>query len=154
MAENPSLDKDYRLWLLLAQTKSTLFKAREKKIGQYIHPNQAIALVSIAIQNGTATPSFLSQVLALEIHSVTGLINRMVEKGLVVKSRDPEKKNVIRLSVTPKGQEMAEKVRQIEFVREMISRLTPEQQEQLRTCLTILLDAGLAEMGTEALIHF
>ena len=40
-------ERDYQLWLLLSQTRSALFKAREKKTGQHLHPNQATALITM-----------------------------------------------------------------------------------------------------------
>ncbi len=149
MEDKPALDNYYRLWLLLAQTKSALFKAREKKLGQYIHHNQAITLVFIAAHKGKATPSMLSRILSLEVQSVSGLVNRMEKKGLVLRTRDAERKNVIRLSLTEKGQETVQKVRQLDFVRETMSRLSGEQQKQLRSCLSVLLDYALKELGLE-----
>jgi MarR family transcriptional regulator, organic hydroperoxide resistance regulator len=149
MDEFPPVDKHYRLWLLLSQTKSALFKAREKKIGHYIHHNQAATLVFIEAHKGQATPSMISQLLSLEVQSVSELINRMAKKGLVTRSRDPQKKNVIRLALTEKGQEMADEVRQLDFVRDTISRLSDVQQEQLHACLTVLLEGALKELGLE-----
>jgi DNA-binding MarR family transcriptional regulator len=149
MSNPPSIDKYYRLWLLLAQTKSALFKAREKKLGHYVHHNQAVALVFIDSHKGKATPSMVSHTLSLEVQSVSGLINRMEKKGLVIRTRDPQRKNVTRLSLTEKGREMAEKVRQLDFVRDTISQLSEEQQEQLRSCLSVLLEYALNELGIE-----
>jgi DNA-binding MarR family transcriptional regulator len=147
MEEFPPRDNYYGLWLLLSQTKSALFKAREKKIGHYIHHNQAATLVFIEAHKGKATPSMISQLLSLEVQSVSELLNRMEKKGLVIRSRDPDKKNVIRLALTEKGQEMAQKVMQLDFVRDTMSRLSEAQQEQLRACLTILLEGALEELG-------
>jgi DNA-binding MarR family transcriptional regulator len=147
--DRPALDQYYRLWLLLAQTKSALFKAREKELGQYIHHNQAMTLVFIAAHNGKATPSMISRILSLEVQSVSGLVNRMEKKGLVIRSRDPERKNVIRLSLTEQGQEMVQKVRQLDFIKATMSQLSDEQQKQLRTCLSVLLDHALKELGLE-----
>lgn len=147
--KKPAVEEYYQLWLLLARTKSAMFKAREKKLGHYVHHNQAMTLVFIAAHNGEATPSMLSQILSLEVQSVSGLVNRLEKKGLVIRSKDPERKNVIRLSLTEKGQELAQKVRQLDFVKATISQLTDEQQKQLRTCLSILLDYALIELGIE-----
>jgi len=149
MEKIPPADQNYKLWLLLAQTKAALFKAREKKIGHYVHHSQAIALVFIWTYNGAATPSMLSQVLSLEVQSVSGLINRMEKKGYVTRYKDPERKNVIRLALTEKGLQTAREVRQLDFVEAAMSRLSAEQQEQLKNCLTILLDFALEEVEKE-----
>ncbi|MBN1191841.1 MAG: MarR family transcriptional regulator [Dehalococcoidales bacterium] len=145
----PRIDEDYRLWLLLAQTRSALFKAREKRLGQYIHHNQAMTLVFIEAHDGKATPSMISQMLSLEVQSVSGLVNRMEKKGLVIRTRDSERKNIIRLSLTEKGWETARQVRQLDFVKATMSQLSAEQQKHLRQCLLVLLDSALKELGIE-----
>jgi len=59
MDNSLALDEYYRLWLLLSQTRSAIFKVRHKKVGQYLHPNQAAALVSIWALDGQVTPAAL-----------------------------------------------------------------------------------------------
>ena len=143
------LDPDYSLWRLLSETKSALFKAREKKIGHYVHANQAGVLVHIWFRDGQATISEMSKTVSREIHTVSELISRMEKKGLVTKTRDPKRKNVTHLAVTEKGREMAQEVIQIDFVRKMISTLSAEQQRQLSSILNILLKAAQKELGIE-----
>jgi DNA-binding MarR family transcriptional regulator len=142
-------DKDYSLWMLLAETKLALFKAREKKIGHYVHSNQASILVIIWSHEGQATTSMLSKAVSREIHTVSGLISRMEKRGLIIKSKDPVRKNITRLAVTEKGREMAKEVIQIDFVRKIISSLSEDQKAQLRPCLSILLKAAQNEMRIE-----
>jgi DNA-binding MarR family transcriptional regulator len=141
------LDKYYRLWLLLSQTRSALFKARQARVGHYLHPNQATALIAIWAANGQATPAMLARELFLERHTVSELISRMEKKGLVNKNRDEKKRNVVRITITEKGRRIGHQMIQIDFIRQMMSNLTDEQQVQLRTGLTILLKAALNELG-------
>jgi MarR family transcriptional regulator for hemolysin len=98
---------------------------------------------------GKATPAILSRNLFLERHSVSELITRMEEKGLVKKTRDLDRKNIVRIKITDKGRKMALKVIQLDFIRGIMSNLTEEQQEQLRTDLLVLLGAAQKEMGME-----
>src|SRR4030042_6544065 len=106
MGERPVYDEYYHLWLLLSQTRSAIFKVRHKKVGQYLPPNQAAALVSIWALEGRITPAALSRRLFLEPHTVSELINRMQKKGLVTKEKDRQRGNVVRISITEKGQEV------------------------------------------------
>ncbi|MCR4394549.1 MAG: winged helix DNA-binding protein [Dehalococcoidales bacterium] len=149
MEESLPLDKQYRLWLLLSQTRSAIFRARQKKVGSYLHPNQATALCTVWALNGQATPAMLSRMLFLERHTVSELISRMEEKGLVKKTRDPLKKNVVRISITEKGRKVGHDVIQLDFIRKIMSSLTEEQQEKLHEYLSILLKAAVKELGTE-----
>ncbi len=148
--EDLTIDKHYRLWLLLSQTRSALYKARESKAGQYLHPNQATALVVIWAGKGRTTPAALAKGLFLERHTVSELISRMEEKGLVKKTRDEKKKNVVRIAMTEKGRRIGRQVIQLDFIRSIMSILDDEQQEQLKGGLTILLKAALKELGKDA----
>ncbi len=141
-------DKQYNLWLLLAQTRSAIIRSRQKQEGQHLHPNQALALCTIWAYQGQATPAMLSRVLFLERHSVSELISRMEEKGLVKKNRDELKKNIVRVTITEKGRKITRQVIRIDFIKGIISTLSEEQQEQLRTSLNILLAAAQKEMKT------
>jgi MarR family transcriptional regulator, organic hydroperoxide resistance regulator len=143
-------DKEYNLWLLLSQTRSAIFRARQEKVGHYLHPNQALALCTIWGYNGQATPAIISRSLFLERHSVSELISRMEEKGLVKKTRDEKKKNVVRVSITEKGRKIGHHVIQREFINGIISTLTEDQQEQLRESLNILMEAAQKSLGTDA----
>ena len=143
-------DKEYNLWLLLSQTRSAIYRARQEKAGQYLHPNQALALCTIWGYNGQATPAIISRSLFLERHSVSELISRMEEKGLVKKTRDEKKKNVVRVSITEKGRKIGHRVIQREFINGIFSTLSNEQQEQLGICLNILMRAAQKSLGTDA----
>ncbi|HSW57984.1 MAG TPA: MarR family winged helix-turn-helix transcriptional regulator [Dehalococcoidales bacterium] len=141
-------DRQYNLWLLLSQTRSAIFRSRQKRMGSYLHPNQALALCTIWIYKGQATPAILARILFLERHSVSELISRMVEKGLVTKTRDEKKKNIVRVDITEKGRKVGRQVIQLDFIKSIFSMLTDEQQEQLQTSLQILLTAAQKEMGS------
>jgi DNA-binding MarR family transcriptional regulator len=143
------VDKTYDLWLLLSQTRSAIFRARQEKIGHYLHPNQALALCTIWAYRGQATPAMISRSLFLERHSVSELITRMEENGLVTKTRDEKKKNVVRVSITEKGRKVGNHVVQREFINGIIANLSIEQQEQLRSSLNILMQAAQKALGTE-----
>src|SRR4030042_5476644 len=127
----PALDEYYRLWLLLSQTRAAIFKVRHKKVGQYLHPNQAAALVSIWALDGRVTPAALARRLFLEPHSTSELITRMEEKGLVIKKRDKEHGTMIRISITKKGREVCHRVMGQDLIHDILSTLTDEQRGQL-----------------------
>ena len=149
MGKIPFLDEYYRLWLLLAQTRSAVFKARHKKFGQYLHPNQAAALVAIWAFEGQVTPAILSRYLFLEPHSASELIVRMEKKGLVTKSKDKKRGNIVRVSITKKGRDICYQAVQTDFIRSIMSSLSDEQREQLRLCLSILFSEAIKELGME-----
>ncbi len=149
MVEPPNIDEYYELWLLLSQTRSAVFKARHKKFGQYMHPNQAAALVMIWLYDGQATSTILSNHLFLEPHSISELVERMRKKGLVTKTKDKALGNVVRVSVMEKGLKMCSELVHTEFIRGLMLELSARQRKQLRSCLSILFRATLRELGIE-----
>ena len=149
MGERPVFDEYYHLWLLLSQTRSAIFKVRHKKVGQYLPPNQAAALVSIWALEGRITPAALSRRLFLEPHTVSELINRMQQKGLVTKEKDRKKGNVVRISITEKGREVCKQAMGQDLIHYFLSLLSEEQRQQLRQSLMILYTEALKELGIE-----
>jgi DNA-binding MarR family transcriptional regulator len=152
METSLSLDEYYRLWLLIAQTRSAIFKARHQKVGQYLPPNQTAALTVVWAYQGQATPALIARYLFLEHHSVSELITRMKKKGLVIKSKDPKRKNIVRVSITPAGRDVCRQAMQPEFIKGIISTLSAEQRTQLQSCLQVLLREALKKLGSEMLM--
>jgi DNA-binding MarR family transcriptional regulator len=74
----------------------------------------------------------------------------MAKKGLIKKSRDKTRKNVIRVSITEKGREMCSNVMNADFIRSIMSSLSETQRQQLQSCLTILNEAAQKELREEA----
>jgi len=149
MDKLPFMDEYYELWLLLSKTRSAIFKARHKKFGQYMHPNQAAALVMIWRYDGQVTLATLANQLFLEPHSISEQIDRMQKKGLVTKTRDKTRGNVVRVSITDKGQRICSELMQADFIRGLMSELSAKQRKQLWSCLLILFRATLRELGLE-----
>jgi len=149
MGKKLLLDDYYRLWLLLSQTRSAVFKLRHKKVGQYLHPNQAAALVSIWALEGRVTPAALSRRLFLEPHTVSELIIRMEKKGLVTKRKDAKKGNTVRISITKTGRQVCRRAMGQELIRDIMSSLTEAQREQLWSSLSTLYREVLKELGIE-----
>ncbi len=149
MKEKPVFDEYYRLWMLLAETRSAVFKVRHKVVGKYLPPNHTAALIAIWNWEGRISPAILSQRLFLEPHTVSELIKRMQKKGLVTKKKDPERGNIVRISITAKGQEVCNQTMGQELIRGYMSALTAEQREKLREILTVLHSKALKELGIE-----
>jgi DNA-binding MarR family transcriptional regulator len=149
MRKSLELDDYNKLWHKFSQTRAAIAKARQKRIGKYFHPNWGAALIRIWAKNGRATPGLLTQALFLEHHSVSELINRLEERGLVKRTRDPRKKNIVRLSITEKGRQDCYQAMQTDFITRIMSSISEEQREQLDAILTILLNEALKELGME-----
>jgi len=152
MSEQSFLNENYLVWVLLNQTRSAVFKAREREIGKYRYPNQAAALIIIWARDGKATPTLLSRYLFLERHSASELISRMEENGLVTKRRDEKLKSVVRISITAKGKKTCTHCMGMPYIDEMMSVLSERERTQLKKYLMILLQTACKKLGVEAIL--
>jgi MarR family transcriptional regulator for hemolysin len=97
-------DESFNLWWLLDQTRHLLFRARQKELDGYnISVRQAAVLFVVEATGEQATPVEISRRLLRRHHTITGILSRMEKEGLVRKTKDLERKNLIRVSLTEKG---------------------------------------------------
>ena len=84
---NNNIANEYNaLWVMLAQAKNTIAKARQRDSAQLnITDERRRVLWSIQNNDGQATPVEISHQLLLELHSVTAMLNRMEKEGLIEK---------------------------------------------------------------------
>jgi DNA-binding MarR family transcriptional regulator len=73
----------------------------------------------------------------------------MEKEGLVRKTKDLERKNLIRVSLTEKGQQAYYQSSRLESVHRIMSSLSEEERQQLSSCLETLRDRALKELGME-----
>jgi len=141
-------DEDYRVWTLLAQTRALLFMARGRELIQYdISPRQAAALFAIQALGNKATPAEVSRWLCREPHTVSSLLSRMEGEGLVRKTKDLDRANLVRITLTEKGKEVYAQSLKRESIHEIMSSLSKEDCRQLSSCLEKLRDKALLELG-------
>jgi DNA-binding MarR family transcriptional regulator len=100
-------DADHDLWMLLTHTRYAIYRAREKELHRYgVSPEQVGVLFIVQVLGNRATPSEIARYILRQPHTVSALIERMAEKGLVKKMHDLDRKNLVRVSMTEKGQKI------------------------------------------------
>ena len=85
---------------------------------------------------GPLPMSRLAEMLDVSLPNVTGIVDRMVERGLVERGRDTDDRRIVTVSATEGGREAVEEIDQIRrrALGSVLERLTPEQQRRaLRT---------------------
>jgi DNA-binding MarR family transcriptional regulator len=72
--------------------------------------------------------------------NVTGVVNRLAERGWAVRKDDPDDRRTNRIELTAEGRKLAKRalVIQRNLVDEMTAGLTKSEREELRTLLTRL----------------
>jgi DNA-binding MarR family transcriptional regulator len=155
MNNYPKPEECYKLWILLAQTREAMLKARTKELSQYgITPRQSAVLHVIKAIGDKATPSEISRWLFREPHTVASILNTMEKRGLIKRTKDLERKNMIRVSITEKGEQAYSYCSKRESPCKLFSALSREQRSQLETCLRILRKVSLEEIKWEDELPF
>lgn len=141
----------YRLLHLLRQTADAVHRSREYELKKYgISPEQAAALVCIHSLGNQATPAELSRWLFREPNSITILLNRMQKLGLIEKTPDAKRRNVIRLSLTEKGYEAYKHSVEFQALFPIIDVLPERKRQQLWSLLQTIRDRVFEELRLDA----
>jgi len=130
----------------MSRTRYAMFRLREAELKPYhVSPEQSAALAVVRGLNNQATPAEIARWLFRKPNTVSAILKVMEKKGLIKKSRDPYAKNIIRVSLTEKGEKAYKDTFNRESVYRIMSVLTKEECECFQTCL----DKMMAKAGTE-----
>jgi len=141
-------DKDYELWLLLSWARHAVYRARETELQRYnLTPEQARILSILQHSEDVVTPALLAKMMLLKPHTVSALVNRMEKKGLVKKTRDLDRRNMIRVTMTENGAKAYKYMAKMGPIHRIMGALTPEEGEQLTSGLTKILNKAGEELG-------
>ena len=123
-------------WGRLFLAAKVVERAREIELSRVnISLIQAMVLYALKLSPEPLTPSRLARMLCREPHSMSALIDRMEQQGLVEKKHDLSRKNLVRVVVTPKGEEVFQRQRSVNTVANLTSTLTKEERQALGTCV-------------------
>jgi DNA-binding MarR family transcriptional regulator len=140
-------DRDYEIFGLLISTTESILKARQKELSEYnIEPARSGVLITIAQLGNEATPVAIGKHLSRTRHSISELLSRAEKDGLVEKKRDIERKNGVRVVLTPKGKEVAQKTAKGLILPKIMSSLTGKERQDLRKLLNVLFNKAMETM--------
>ncbi len=143
-------DKDYELWVLLAQAQEAMYKARQHELRRYnLTPRQSAVLFIIRAIGDKVTPAEISRWLLRESHSVSEIISRMEKQGLLKKVRDLDRKNLVRIELTEKGSEAYNQAIKMGSIHTIVSALSDEERRQFSSTLKMIRDRAIQESGKE-----
>jgi len=135
------------LWAMMNQVYWAMVRATENELRPIgISMIQAAVLFLVKNAKTPATPAQLSRWLFREPHTVSGLLNRMEKQGLVRKAKDLERKNLVRVTLTEKGEEAYQRQSEMRLIRKLLSSLFPKQRDNLMTYLRTLRSRALDEL--------
>jgi DNA-binding MarR family transcriptional regulator len=143
-------DEDHDLWILLTHARYAIYRAREKELHRYgVSPEQVGVLFIVQALGNRATPSEISRYILRQPHTVSALIERMAEKGFVTKMHDLDKKNLVRVSLTEKGQKVYEHSTKRGPIHRIMATLSSDERVLLKNVLQKLHTQARKEIGLD-----
>ena len=147
MALQIKADKDYTLLTQLLQVADIFVKVRERELlPQNLSATGGAILFLVEAMGKDVTPAKISRMLLREPHSVSGILMRMEKQGLLKRTKNMERKNLIRITLTAKGEKVLSQAMKKEGSVNVLSKLTAAQQKDLKASLTALKEAGKKEL--------
>lgn len=144
----PVSDEYFLLWVLVAQTKDAILKARERDYARFGISNERRAVLwDIQNNGGQATPVDIARNLFRELHSVTELLKRMEKDGLITRYKGSGRSK-IEVKLTDAGLDVFNQSLHNETDERIFSVLTKEERERLASYLWKLRSKALQDLGT------
>jgi len=137
------------LWALLSQASNALGRVADSELSQAgISMMQASVLVFVKNSKEPVIPAHISRWLFREPHTVSQLLMRMEKQGLVKRTKDLARKNMVRITLTEKGEKAYKHQTEMRAVSKILSTLSPEECNKLGSSLKKLRDEAVKELDT------
>jgi DNA-binding MarR family transcriptional regulator len=143
----PATDEYFLLWVLIAQTRDAILRARERDYARFGIGNERRAVLFMIQNNGgRATPVDIARHLFRELHSVTEMLKRMEKDGLVRRHRGTGRSK-IEVRLTAHGLDVLNQSLHNETDKRIFSVLTKSEREHLEAYLWKLRSKVLQDLG-------
>jgi len=141
-------ERNHALLTLLDQACHMALETRERELVRWgIAGVQAAVLFAIKAIGDKATPAEISRWTLRESQSTSAILDRMEKAWLVVKVKDLERKNMVRIAMTEKGERAYRESMKRESSQKLLSPLSEAERQQLRSSLERVRNRGLKLLG-------
>lgn len=142
-------DEDFRLWRFLGHTSYAISRLRELELAQYgLTPEQTYVLDILSVSDGSTTISKIMDMTLRPHNTVSTLITRMAQSGLVEKKRCSDDKRSYKITMTGKGRELFRRVTR-NSITMAFSTLSVEDKRTLGSILSRLLSRAYEMNGRQ-----
>ena len=103
-----------------------------------------LKVILLLFTGGPARMSVIASDLGVSLATATGVVDRLVQRGLVAREGDPEDRRVVLCRLSEKGEELMGGLWQVsrEQLRGLMRVLAPQQVELITKALEALVQAG------------
>ena len=139
---------NFDLWGILARTNQAISRSRFLEIAHIgLTPEKAKILHIVEINGGSIPQNTISIITMRRQHSVSDLVNRMAREGLIIKTKDPERRNYI-IKMSKKGKEKYHGLKR-DSLDTIFSVLTLEDRQNLYLVLNKLYARSRSLLGLD-----
>ena len=143
----PIPDEYFMLWVLIAQNRDAILRARERDYARFGISNERRAVLYLIENNGgRSTPVEIARHLFRELHSITEMLKRMEKDGLVTR-RKGSGRSKIEVVSTEKGRDVFYQSLYNETDKRLFSVLTTKEREAFADYLWRLRSQVLHDLG-------
>jgi DNA-binding MarR family transcriptional regulator len=109
-----------------------------------------LKVLLILFSGGPCRVSALASALGVGLPTVTGILDRLVQQGLVRREEDPNDRRVVISRLTEKGQEVSDRLHQLGRARwsEILGTMSLEELRTVAQALDIIHRAALRWVGS------
>ena len=136
-ALDPETDVPVSLWLGLLKAHGLILRRIRGRVPENLTLPQFDVLAQLERRSEGMTPSDLTRELLVTAGNVTGIVDRLVRRGLVERQRVPEDGRTRRLVLTPRGQDLVARAipkHRRELAWQM-AKISPSESKRLRDLL-------------------
>jgi len=142
-------DEDFRLWRYLGHTSYSISRLRELELAQYgLTPEQAYVLDILSVSGGSTTISKIMHMTLRPHNTISTLVARMVQRGLLEKRQCSDDKRSYDIIMTRKGKQLFQKVTR-NSITMVFSTLSIEDKRALGAILSRVLARAYEMSGKE-----
>jgi len=148
---SPRIQEKDALWQLLRRTSRVIGKAVERELLKYdISTDTAAVLFTVVRQGPDATAASIARELLLEPNSISEQLSRMEKDGLVLKGKDPRRRNRVLVQLTERGHAAFQASATFRSSRRVFSVLSAEERSLLWDLLARLRDDALEHLNLQS----
>lgn len=138
-----------QIWGLIRQIDNAMYRCREKELsGSGCTAMDTAVLYTLKIMPEGITQAEMARLIFREPNTVTILLRKLEKKGLVRRTKDLERKNLVRVTITNKGEQaLAEAMARWNVLGDIVSCLSEEENIHLRSILLKLHRKSFETLG-------
>ncbi len=139
------------LWQLMRRTDRVVHRVRQRELQEYGLSTETASTIFAIVRLGLqATTKAIAMQRFLERNSISEHLTRMQKQGLVEKVIDPDRKNRVRVILTPNGHEAFARSVIRRSMGNVMSALSSQEQRHMWLLLARLRSKALSDLEMEA----